>query len=51
ERRRYNQTVMAFNGYRRTVFGSFFANIRGLKKPAEYFEAEESATQIPKVEF
>jgi LemA protein len=51
ERRRYNQTVMAFNAYKRTVFGSFFAGIRGLTKPAEYFEAEETATSVPEVKF
>jgi LemA protein len=51
ERRRYNQSVMAFNAYRRTVFGSLFANIRGLTKPAEYFEAEEQATKVPQVTF
>lgn len=51
ERRRYNQTVMAFNSYRRTVFGSLFASLRGLTKPAEYFEAEEGATRVPEVKF
>jgi LemA protein len=51
ERRRYNQAVATFNTYIRTVFGSFFANMRGLNKPAEYFEAVEAATQVPKVEF
>ncbi len=51
ERRRYNQAVMAFNAYRRTVFGSLFAGIRGLNKPAEYFEAEERAKEVPEVKF
>ena len=51
ERRRYNQAVMSFNAYRRTVFGSLFASIRGLTKPAEYFEAEEGATRVPEVKF
>ena len=51
ERRRYNQAVMAFNAYRRTVFGSLFAGIRGLSKPAEYFEAEERAKEVPEVKF
>jgi LemA protein len=51
ERRRYNQAVMSFNAYRRTVFGSVFASMRGLTKPAEYFEAEEAAAAVPEVKF
>lgn len=51
ERRRYNQAVMGFNAYRRTVFGSLFARMRGLVKAAEYFEAEEQATKVPEVKF
>ncbi|MCQ9208156.1 MAG: LemA family protein [Omnitrophica bacterium] len=51
ERRRYNQTVRSFNAYRRTVFGSIFAGMRGLTKPAEYFEAEETAARVPEVKF
>ncbi|MBL7085103.1 MAG: LemA family protein [Candidatus Omnitrophica bacterium] len=51
ERRRYNQAVMVFNAYRRTIFGSMFAGMRGLTKPAEYFEAEEAATAVPEVKF
>lgn len=51
ERRRYNQAVMAFNAYRRTIFGSMFAGMRGLTKPAEYFEAEEAAKAVPEVKF
>lgn len=51
ERRRYNQAVMAFNAYKRTVFGSLFASLRGLTKPAEYFEAEERAAEVPEVRF
>jgi LemA protein len=50
ERRRYNAKVKAFNTYIREVFGSFFAARRGLKR-AEYFEAEEKAFEVPKVEF
>lgn len=51
ERRRYNQAVMAFNAYKRTVFGSLFAGMRGLTKAAEYFEAEEQAKVVPEVKF
>jgi len=51
ERNRYNRAVRYFNTYIRTVFGSIFASIRGLKEPAEYFEAEATARAVPKVEF
>ena len=51
ERRRYNQAVERFNAYRRTVFGSLFARLRGLNKPAEYFKAEEVAREVPEVKF
>lgn len=51
ERNRYNRSVRAFNTYIRTVFGSFFAGLRGLKDPAEYFEAEAAARAVPKVKF
>ncbi|MFC1631467.1 LemA family protein [Candidatus Omnitrophota bacterium] len=51
ERRRYNQAVMSFNAYKRTVFGSLFASLRGLTQPADYFEAEESAKSVPEVQF
>ena len=51
ERRRYNQAVMAFNAYKRTVFGSMFASMRGLTRAAEYFEAEEAAARVPEVKF
>ncbi|UCB56514.1 MAG: LemA family protein [Candidatus Omnitrophota bacterium] len=51
ERRRYNKSVETFNAYRRTVFGSMFAAMRGLTKPADYFEAEERATEVPEVKF
>ncbi|MFH1245463.1 MAG: LemA family protein [Candidatus Omnitrophota bacterium] len=51
ERRRYNQDVQTFNTYIRTVFGSLFANMRALNKPAQYFEAEKSAAAVPEVKF
>jgi LemA protein len=51
ERMRYNRAAQAFNSYRRTVFGSLFASMRGLKEPAAYFEAEEKAKEVPVVEF
>jgi LemA protein len=51
ERMRYNQAVQIFNTYQRTVFGQFFTNLRGLREPRVYFEAEESAREVPKVKF
>jgi len=51
ERNRYNRAVQAFNGYKRTIAGGIFASLRGLTKPAEYFEAEAAAKSVPKVEF
>ncbi len=51
QRMRYNESVRTFNTYIRTLFGSFFARIRGLTEPAAYFEAEEKAREVPKVEF
>jgi len=51
ERMRYNRAVKAFNAYRRTVFGSLFASMRGLIEPREYFEAAESAKEVPVVKF
>lgn len=51
ERMRYNKAVQIFNTYKRTVFGAFFASMRGLTEPRVYFEAEEEAREVPKVEF
>lgn len=51
ERNRYNRVVKDFNAYIRMVFGSFFAKLRGLTTPAEYFEAEAAAKAVPKIEF
>ncbi len=51
ERNRYNRAVRAFNTYIRTVFGAFFAKMRGLGEPVEYFEAEAVARAVPKVVF
>ncbi|MEA3328463.1 MAG: LemA family protein [Candidatus Omnitrophota bacterium] len=51
ERRRYNHAVLSFNAYKRTVFGSLFARLRDLVKPAAYFETEEIARQVPVVKF
>jgi LemA protein len=51
ERKRYNEAARAFNTYKRTFFGRFFASRRGLTEPEPYFEASEGAEEVPKVEF
>jgi len=51
ERKRYNEAVMTFNAYIRTVFGVIFANARGLNRPAVYFEITKGAEQVPQVKF
>jgi LemA protein len=51
ERNRYNKAVQVFNSYKRTIAGGIFARLRGLDKPAEYFEADAAAKSVPKVEF
>ena len=51
ERMRYNNAVQIFNSYRRTVFGAFFTSMRGLTEPREYFEAQDTAREVPVVSF
>ncbi len=51
QRMRYNNSVRTFNTYIRSFVGEFFARKRGLTEPAPYFEAEEKAREVPKVEF
>ncbi|NOX97411.1 MAG: LemA family protein [Nitrospirae bacterium] len=51
QRMRYNEAARNFNAYIRTFFGGFFARIRGLTKPVPYFEIENKAKEVPKVDF
>lgn len=51
QRMRYNKAARNFNAYIRTFFGGFFAKKRGLTEPASYFEMEEKAKEVPKVDF
>jgi LemA protein len=51
ERMRYNNAVKMFNAYRRTIFGGFFCNLRGLREARVYFEATEAARVVPEVRF
>jgi LemA protein len=51
ERRRYNETVRAFNTYIREVFGGYFAKRKGLTEAQPYFEAAPEAQEVPEVQF
>ena len=51
ERMRYNRAVKDFNRFQRLFFGRFFAAQAGVTEPAVYFEAEESASEVPVVKF
>ncbi len=51
ERNRYNRAVQAYNSYIRTIAGSIFATLRGINRPAEYFEADAASNAVPKVNF
>ena len=51
ERRRYNETVQDYNTYVRQFPNSFFAGIAGFHPNNDYFQADESSRQAPKVNF
>ena len=51
ERMRYNRSVKDFNRFQRLFFGRFFSAQAGVTEPAVYFEAVESASQVPEVKF
>jgi len=51
ERQRYNEAVRAFNTRIKQFPWSFFANMKGLNTPMNYFEAKEQAKDAPKVQF
>jgi LemA protein len=50
ERKRYNDTVQAFNTYVRQLPRSLYAGWLGFP-PQKYFEVPASAQQVPKVDF
>lgn len=50
ERKRYNDSVRDLNGYCRSFFGRMFAGWAQVSE-AEYFEAEKTAKEAPKVKF
>ena len=51
ERRRYNETVQAYNTAVARFPGSIVAGIRGFQRRDVYFKAANEAAQAPKVEF
>lgn len=50
ERKRYNDTVQAFNTYIKQIPRSLYAGMLGFE-PQKYFEVPASAQQVPKVDF
>lgn len=50
ERKRYNDTVLTLNTYRRTVFGRIISGIAGIGE-ARYYEVPEGEKETPKVKF
>jgi LemA protein len=50
ERKRYNETVREYNMLIKRIPGIFFARVFGFKE-SPYFEIEEKAKEVPKVEF
>lgn len=51
ERMRYNKSVEAFNRFRRSFFGRFFAVKADVDKEAVYLKAVETAKEPPQVKF
>jgi len=50
ERKRFNDGVRELNTFTRKLLGRFYAGLAGVE-PAEYFEIEEAAREVPKVKF
>lgn len=52
ERMRYNQSVQAFNSFRRSFFGRFFCAQTGLTdEPVVYFKVKEVSKEVPQASF
>ncbi len=51
ERRRYNQTVQAYNTYIQLFPNNLVASIMGFQRNDAYFRATEEAQQVPQVNF
>jgi LemA protein len=50
ERKRYNESVRTLNTYTRQLLGRTFCGMAGVEA-AEYFEIDEAAREVPKVDF
>lgn len=51
ERRRYNETVKAYNVFVRRFPNNFLASIFGYTRENIYFKADEAAKKVPEVKF
>jgi LemA protein len=51
ERRRYNQTVQAYNTYIQLFPNNLVASIMGFQRNDAYFRATEEAQKVPQVDF
>lgn len=51
ERRRYNETVQAYNTYIQLFPNNIVASLSGFKRDDAYFKTDEGARQAPKVNF
>ena len=51
ERRRYNQSVQAYNTYIQLFPNNLVASIMGFQRNEAYFRATEEAREVPKVNF
>jgi LemA protein len=51
ERKRYNDSIQAYNTYIRTFPNSMFAAWAGFKTNDAYFQASQTSREAPKVEF
>ncbi|NOT02430.1 MAG: LemA family protein [Phycisphaerales bacterium] len=50
ERKKYNETVQALNTLCRKFPGRYYCNLAGVE-PAQFFEIEDAARAVPKVDF
>lgn len=51
ERKRYNDSIQAYNTYIRQFPNSVFARWAGFQPNNAYFQASEASREVPKVEF
>src|SRR6202451_3196166 len=51
ERKRYNDSIQAYNTYVQQFPNSFFAGMAGFKPNEDYFEASEGSRAVPRVTF